>query len=268
MAGNDDETAYAIWRKTNTIDWARIGAVPPNTGTYVDGNLSANTPYTYRVRAINNLGPSPWTNEVTATIALPAPLAPSNLAASAVSSTQVNLTWTDNSSNETAFAIWRQTGAGSWARVGVVAPNTTTFSDLGLAPNTPYTYEVRAINNGGASPWSNQVTASTPATVSFSQDILRIFNNNGAKTCAQAGCHSGGNPTGHMNLEAANAYANIVNVPSTENPALKRVKPGDSANSYLFQKVNSGAMPLAGGPLTAADINTIKTWIDQGASNN
>jgi hypothetical protein len=111
-------------------------------------------------------------------------------------------------------------------------------------------------------------TNPTTATVLFSRDVLPIFTNNGAKTCAQSGCHSGSNPTGGMNLAAGSAYANIVNVASMEIPALKRVKPGDSANSYLFRKVSSGLMPLAGGPLSAADINKIKTWIDQGAMNN
>ena len=97
---------------------------------------------------------------------------------------------------------------------------------------------------------------------------MPILTNNGAKTCAQAGCHSGASPQAGMDLNASSAFANIVNVSSTENPALFRVKPGDSANSYLFQKVRSGQMPLSGGPLSAADIATIKAWIDQGALNN
>src|SRR6266568_8736087 len=87
-----------------------------------------------------------------------APAAPSGLTAGAASSSQVNLTWTDNSDNEFAFAVWRQSGGGAFGRVAVLAPNTTSFTDTGLTPGTPYTYEVRAINNAGASPWSNQAT--------------------------------------------------------------------------------------------------------------
>ena len=90
-----------------------------------------------------------------------APAAPSGLTASAASSSQVNLTWTDNSDNESAFAVWRQGGGAASARVAALAPNTTRFTDTGLTPGTAYTYEVRAINNAGASPWSNQVTGTT-----------------------------------------------------------------------------------------------------------
>jgi hypothetical protein len=111
-------------------------------------------------------------------------------------------------------------------------------------------------------------------TVSFSTDILRIFTNNSAKTCAQVGCHSGANPTGGQNLEAGRAYASIVNVLSLERPDLKRVMPGDATNSYLFQKVTGASgivgssMPLAGGPLSAADIDLLRQWINGGAPNN
>jgi hypothetical protein len=120
-----------------------------------------------------------------------------------------------------------------------------------------------------------QVAFTTPA-IHFSQDLLRIFTNNGAKTCAQSGCHSGGTASfsGGQNLEAANAHANIVNVSSTEKPGVMRVQPGDAENSYLYQKITGapgivGApMPLAGGPLAAADIERIELWIEQGAVNN
>jgi len=110
--------------------------------------------------------------------------------------------------------------------------------------------------------------AVTPPPPSFSRDILRIFDTNGAKTCAQSNCHSGSRPAGGQNLEKDKAYANIVNVASSEKPALKRVMPGDAANSYLFQKVSSGLMPRAGGPLTGADIDLIRRWINAGAPNN
>jgi hypothetical protein len=110
--------------------------------------------------------------------------------------------------------------------------------------------------------------------VSFSRDILRIFTNNGAKTCAQAGCHSGPNPQAGQNLSAATAYANIVNVASSERPDLRRVQPGNAANSYLYQKITGAPgivgsmMPLAGGPLSGSDMALIQQWINEGAPNN
>jgi hypothetical protein len=109
---------------------------------------------------------------------------------------------------------------------------------------------------------------SSPPPPSFARDILRIFTNNGPKTCAQAGCHSGAHPQANQNLDKDHAYTSIVNVTSSEQPKLKRVLPGDASNSYLYQKVASGAMPRSGGPLTPADIDLIRQWINAGAPNN
>jgi hypothetical protein len=97
----------------------------------------------------------------------PAPAPPTHLTAQAVSPTQVDLTWTDNSNNETAFAVWRQSpggpGSSDWTRIAVVAPNVTRYSDTGLTPNTTYIYRVRATNDSGASSWTDEVSVHTPA---------------------------------------------------------------------------------------------------------
>src|SRR5207247_703761 len=103
--------------------------------------------YSYKVRAINSGGASPWSNQTTVTPSGLPPAAPTNLTATAAGSTQINLTWMDNSDNEAAFAVWRQGGGAASARVAVLVPNTTRFTDTGLTPGTAYTYEVRAINN-------------------------------------------------------------------------------------------------------------------------
>jgi archaellum component FlaG (FlaF/FlaG flagellin family) len=146
---------------------------------------------------------------------------------------------------------------------GVVTPgNHTLFVELRNNDGTPLNPRV-----------IRQVTVATP-TIHFSQDVLRVFTNNGAKTCAQAGCHNSSSPQAGQNLEAASAYANIVNVASTEKPSLKRVQPGDGDNSYLYLKIKGdpsitgSRMPLAGGPLADSDIDKIELWIDQGAVNN
>ena len=90
-------------------------------------------------------------------------------------------------------------------------------------------------------------------------------------TCALSGCHGGTNPQHELDLSnTVNSYANLVNVTSHENDALKRVDPGNSAQSWLIKKVNgdgTSAMPPTG-MLSAATIDTIAAWIDAGALNN
>ena len=76
---------------------------------------------------------------------------------------EIDLTWTDNSSSETGFEIWRKSGNGSFTRLRVTAPNITHYEDRGLSPNIRYSYHVRAINSGGASGWTNDAGVTTPA---------------------------------------------------------------------------------------------------------
>ena len=92
------------------------------------------------------------------------PAAPSSLSVSAVSSSQVDLSWTDNASNESDFQIERKTGAGgTYSQIDIVGANTTSYSDSSVAPSTTYFYRVRATNSAGPSGYSNEDSDTTPA---------------------------------------------------------------------------------------------------------
>jgi PKD repeat protein len=87
--------------------------------------------------------------------------APTNLQARAVSSSLIELTWTDNSNDETQFNIQRKTGTGgTFSNIGSVNANVTSHSSTGLTNDTEYCYRVRAVN-GGYSPWSDENCATT-----------------------------------------------------------------------------------------------------------
>jgi uncharacterized delta-60 repeat protein len=92
------------------------------------------------------------------------PNAPSNLSATAISASQINLGWTDNSSNESGFKIERKTGiGGTYSQIATVGANVTTYSNTtGLDPSTQYCYRVRSYNANGDSPYSNESCATTP----------------------------------------------------------------------------------------------------------
>ena len=91
------------------------------------------------------------------------PAAPSNLTATGVSRNRIDLSWMDNSSNETGFQLERSRDAASWSQIATPAANATGFSDTsGLTPNKLFYYRVRAVNASGASAWSNVASARTP----------------------------------------------------------------------------------------------------------
>lgn len=89
------------------------------------------------------------------------PAAPSNLTATAVSASQINLAWVDNSSDEANFVVERKTGTQSFAPIVTLPANTTTYQNTGLIKNTSYTYRVKATNANGSSAYSNEATAKT-----------------------------------------------------------------------------------------------------------
>ncbi|HXG93439.1 MAG TPA: choice-of-anchor D domain-containing protein [Blastocatellia bacterium] len=92
-----------------------------------------------------------------------APPAPSDLTATAVSSTEIDLAWHDNSSNELGFRIERSLDGQNFTQIAELGPNTTGFNDTGLTPATTYFYRVFAFNNFGQSDPSNIAADTTQA---------------------------------------------------------------------------------------------------------
>ena len=141
------------------VEVAKVGA---NVTSYSDFNLSANTPYFYRVRAFNAGGHSDYSNEANATTLPNLPPAPALLTAATVNNKQIILAWQDNSANEDSFKLERKLETtGTYKQIAVLRANAKSFADTALAANTRYFYRVRAYNRGGHSDYSNEANAAT-----------------------------------------------------------------------------------------------------------
>jgi hypothetical protein len=87
--------------------------------------------------------------------------APTNLSATAVSGSQINLAWTDNTSDESEFRIERLADGATYTEIGVVAADVTTYADTSLSAATQYWYRVRAYNATGPSAFAGPTSATT-----------------------------------------------------------------------------------------------------------
>ena len=134
-----------------------------NTPSFTDGGLTANTPYSYAVSAFDAAGNnSAQSSPAVAVSTLPdttAPSVPAGLTAQAVSSTQVNLSWSASTDDvgTTGYRVYRD-------GTQVAAASGLTFQNTGLAAGTTYSYQVSAVDAAGnESVRSAAVPATTPA---------------------------------------------------------------------------------------------------------
>jgi hypothetical protein len=162
-----NEQGFKIERCTGAgcSNFAQIATVGANVTGYSNTGLTGSTSYSYRVRAYNGTGDSNYSNTASAvTQATPAPpAAPTNLAATVISRSQINLSWTDNADNETGFRVLRCKGSTctNFVLIATVATNVTSYANTGLTANTTYRYRVYAYNASGNSGYSNVATATT-----------------------------------------------------------------------------------------------------------
>ena len=90
------------------------------------------------------------------------PAAPSDLSATAVSRTEIEVAWVDNSGNETKFALQMKTGNGPFRLSKTLPANTTVVRIKSLKPGTRYSFRLQAKSKKGPSAFSEVVTVETP----------------------------------------------------------------------------------------------------------
>jgi FtsP/CotA-like multicopper oxidase with cupredoxin domain/fibronectin type 3 domain-containing protein len=169
-----NETGFLLERAVNGGSFALVATLPARnrTGnvTYTD-TVAAGSTYAYRVRAVNGVVPSAYSNTVT--LGVPnAPAAPLNFRGIATArsrtTARINLSWTDNSINETQFVIQRASAID--ANGNLVNPTTFTVTRRASQSNavggvvtltqnlqraTTYYYRILARNLYGDSVWVN-----------------------------------------------------------------------------------------------------------------
>lgn len=168
---SDSETNYVIQRSMGSgSGFTTIATLEVNITSYSDtSGLSASTTYYYQVYATNNVGSSANSNEAfatTAALAVVTPNAPSDLSAVAASESGIDLSWADNSTNETNFVVQRSMSPSTgFTMIATLGVNNTSYADTGLIAGTTYYYRMYATNSIGNSTNSNEANATTDTSV-------------------------------------------------------------------------------------------------------
>ncbi|WP_299460544.1 fibronectin type III domain-containing protein [uncultured Microscilla sp.] len=203
-----------------------VREVDANTRSVEITNLIPNQKYTFRVGAFNDNGNSPYSVEVSAVtlpdLSIAVPNAPTNLIAEAVSHNEIDITWSDNSSNERVFKIERKLSSATiWTEIGQVIGGTTSFSSLGLKEDSTYHYRVRASNDGGESAYSNVDSSKTECNL-----IVLVTNNSGGVNIC-----SGKTSLLRVNTNVTDAVyqwkRNGINIPNANLPVYNADRTGE-----------------------------------------
>jgi len=151
---------YRIERSTDGISFSTVTSAAADVFSYTDTGRTESTEYYYRIIPVLNAADQPASN-IASTWTVPA--TPTGLTATAISSTQINLAWSDVSTGNTAQSIQRRSpaGSGSYSFIASVGATATSYSDTGLTLATQYEYQVAATNPATQSAWSTAANATT-----------------------------------------------------------------------------------------------------------
>jgi uncharacterized delta-60 repeat protein len=174
-----NESGFEIYRSVgNNSGYSLLTTRNPNVTTYSDLTTVEGTLYYYKLKAINSGGSSGYAPEKFATAANPTPTAPSNLQATGVPGDRVDLTWTDNSSNETGFKIERALyNTSDFQLITTTTENATSYSDMTVTNSIKYTYRVSAVYGASQSGFTNYIFVTPPPPVPAAPSSLTVVSN-------------------------------------------------------------------------------------------
>ena len=169
LSWNPSATAgasYVVFRSTTSGFAAsastQIGTTAAGTNSFTDTGLTGNTTYYYLVEATNASGTSLASNQASATTNATQPAPPTNLTATAVSSSQINLSWTASTTAGVYYEVFGSTTPGFTPSESnlLASASGTTYSNTGLTAGTTYYYAVEAVLSTTSVP--ARASATTP----------------------------------------------------------------------------------------------------------
>lgn len=160
----ETETGYRIERSIDGVNYTVLAALSADSTSYSDTSVNPETSYYYRVTATGSSGDSDGIiTQVTTLPALPA--GPTSASAVALSPSVVQVTWSDDSNNETGFIVERSLDGVNFFLQATVAANVTSYNDSSVIEGQTYIYRVIAFNSYGQSTHSQTDAVTVPYSI-------------------------------------------------------------------------------------------------------
>ncbi|HWG72759.1 MAG TPA: fibronectin type III domain-containing protein, partial [Acidimicrobiales bacterium] len=262
--GGSAVTGYNVYEGTAAGGEATTpvnGSTPlaATTTSYVVGGLTNGTTYFFTIKAVNSVGTSGPSDEVSATPAAPpaVPGAPTGLAATAGNG-QVSLTWTPPTSTGgstiTGYDVYQgtTTGGESTTAVNALPVSGTTYVVGGLTNGTTYYFTVEAINAIGNSAPSNEASATPVAPPSPPSGLVASAGNAQVSLTWTAPASDGGSAITGYNVYEGTTAGGESTTPVNSSPLI--------ATTYTVTGLNNGTTYF----FTVEAVNTVG---NSGASN-
>jgi hypothetical protein len=280
LSWNDtaDESSYLVEVSPDGLgSWTTAGTTAQNVVTFTHSGLAESVQRYYRVVAVNKAGGSlPSSSDNTWTV----PATPTGFTATATSSTQIDLIWTDVSTGNTSYKVERSTDNTNWTEIATgLSATATTYSATGLSGSTLYYFRVRAANAARNSAYSGTASATTTAAIPAAPTGFTATSSF-ADSVSLAWTDASTNETGfdiEVSTNAGSTYssvtttaANAVSYSHTgrlESTAyLYRIRATNSAGSSSWVVASSVTTPAAiqSFTATAASSSSINlSWVDK-----
>ena len=246
-----DVTGFKVERRTvGSRVWVAVALPGPAERRFVDSGLRNVAGYEYRVTSFRSGGPAAGQLSASSVIlATPgssavqqdydAAATPRNIDAQAVSTTEIIVTWQDQTDDETNFKVERRQGNGAWSAVATPAANVTLLKDTGLSVGTAYEYRVSVERNGQLSVPSAGKLAATPALSTLLRYVDGCVDNLGTNGGTAANPWKTLQSAGNNNLSPGTTVL-VRNRANCPQPTVYRSVPSATTGSHNFAVLTIG----------------------------
>lgn len=182
---------FQLEKSTNGVDFTLFATVDKSISTYIDSTLTHATDYWFRIRGINSVAPSPYSNIVKVTTKSDFITGTPTLTAATNTGTNVNLSWALAFPTKGGFELEKSLNGTDFTVMGKLDKSITAYTEESLSINTSYWYRVRAFNYLGYSPYSATAKITTNGIKGLPSDIT----DDGGTLTVSADNSSGANGT-------------------------------------------------------------------------